>query len=67
MTANLELDIQNKIKEIRTGKAEAPEAEVVGEDVAEVAAKTSKKKAKKSDKEEKNDADVSSIVDEIVK
>jgi len=32
VTANLELDIQNKIKEIRTGKAEAPEAEVVGED-----------------------------------
>ena len=58
----LELKIQEKIREIRTGKAEVPELEEV-KDVAEVAAKTSKKKGKKAE----DAADIGSVVDEITK
>ncbi len=58
----LELKIQEKIREIRTGKAEVPELEEV-KDVAEVAAKTSKKKWKKDE----DKADMGSVVDEITK
>jgi hypothetical protein len=62
--ADLELDIQNKIKEIRTGKAAVPENKAEAEEItAEAAPEEPKKKTKKS----KKDADVDSVIDEITK
>jgi recombination protein RecA len=62
--ADLEKDIQNKIKEIRTGKAEVPEQDATTaeeEILAEKPAKASKNKVKNDEAD-----DVDSVVDEIL-